>query len=507
VSFDRKYGDKGGCGMVRSHKSQAVIAFVVALGIIIGNLLFLSPNVGPAFAEAKFQDVKDHWAQACIEDLAEKKIISGYYEDGTFRPNRPVSRAEFAAMLRRAFPDAKTVRNPVTFADIPTDYWGFKAIREAYQTGFMSGYSGSIFNPTLNIPRWQVLVALSSGLKYSPAGSAPEILDATFEDAREIPELARNGIAAAAEKRLVVNYPAVKQLEPTRNASRAEVATFLCQAIAKPGQTALVPSQYIAQVPPDIGPPRTTEISESGKVRGEVSFVKEGENAKNIRIKIIRDGQSLLQETVLIPTRSLVDNPEQKASDEISEGRLLSLRVRDLDGDKEPEVLADLVSTKSGVRCCNYSFIYRYDTEAKKYTHIKHFWGNVSYEIVDFGKNDIPELKSLDGRFAEAFTNYADSRLPLQIWEYRQGKMLDVTKQYPVQVYTNSCELWLESNKRLSEDGEAKGVLAAYMANQYVLGQEVESWQLLERVYQGRDRTQFFGKLREFLVSTGYASK
>lgn len=493
--------------MVRSHKSQALIAFVVVFGIIIGNLLFLGPHAAPAFAEAKFKDVKDHWAQACIEDLAEKQIITGYYEDGTFRPNRPVSRAEFAAMLRKAFPDAKTVRNPINFVDIPTNYWGLKAIKEAYQTGFMSGYSGSIFNPTLNIPRWQVLVALSSGLKYSPGGPATEILDATFEDAREIPELARNAIAAAAEKQLVVNYPAVKQLEPTRNASRAEVATFLCQAIAKPGQTALVPSQYIAQVAPNIGPPIATEISESGKVRAEFSFVKQEENGKNFRIKIIRDGQSLLEEPVLIPTRSLVENPDKKPSDEISEGRFLSLGVRDLDGDKEPEVLAELVSTKSGSNCCNYSFIYRYDSGSKKYTHIKHFWGNVSYEIVDLGKNDLPEFKSQDGRFAEAFTSYADARLPLQIWQYRQGKMQDVTKQYPVEVYTNSCELWLESNKRLSEEKEAKGVLAAYMASQYVLGQPVESWQLLERVYQGRDRTQFFGKLREFLVSTGYASK
>ncbi|MCC3472419.1 MAG: S-layer homology domain-containing protein [Microcoleus sp. PH2017_15_JOR_U_A] len=493
--------------MVRSHKRQAVIALVVALGIIIGNLVFPGLNVAPALAEAKFKDVKDHWAQACIEELAEKKIISGYYEDGTFRPNRPVSRAEFAAMLRRAFPDAKTVRNPIDFADIPTNYWGYKAIREAYQTGFMSGSSGSIFNATLNIPRWQVLVALSSGLKYTPAGSAPEILNATFEDARDIPELARNAIAAAAEKQLVVNYPAVKQLEPTRNATRAEVATFLCQAIAKPGKTALVPSQYIAQVPPNIGPPRTTEISEFGKVRAEVSFVKEAENAKNIRIKIIRDGKTLLEEPVLIPTRSLADNPDKKASDEVSEGRLLSVRIRDLDGDKEPEVLADLVSIKSGVRCCNYSFIYRYDSAAKKYTHIKHFWGNVSYEIVDFGKNDIPEFKSLDGRFAEAFTNYADSRLPLQIWQYRPGKMEDVTKQYPVEVYTNGAELWLESRKRSSEDAEVKGVLAAFMASKYVAGQEAEGWRLLEGVYQGRDRTQFFGKLREFLVNTGYASK
>ena len=50
-------------------------------------------------------------------------------------------------------------------------------------------------------------------------------------------------------------------------------------------------------------------------------------------------------------------------------------------------------------------------------------------------------------------------------------------------------------------------MLAAFMASKYVMGQDAEGWQLLERVYQGRDRTQFFGKLREFLVSTGYASK
>ncbi len=493
--------------MIRSHRWQAIIALVVALGIIIGNLMFPGRNVAPAFAQAKFKDVNNHWAQACIEELAQKKIISGYYEDGTFRPNRPVSRAEFAAMVRMAFPDAKTVRAPIDFVDIPTNYWGFKAIREAYQTGFMSGYSGSIFNPTLNITRWQALVALTSGLKYTPTGSAAEVLEATFEDAPQIPELARNAIAAATEKQLVVNYPAVKQLEPTRNVTRAEVATFFCQALAKPGQSALVPAEYIAQVPANIGPPRTTEISEAGKIRAEVSFVKEAENAKNLRIRIIRDGKSLLEEPVLIPTRSLVDNPDQRASEEISEGRFLSLRIRDLDGDKEPEVLADLVSIKSGVRCCNYSFIYRYDSAANKYTHVKHFWGNVSYEIVDYGKNDIPEFKSQDGRFSEAFTNYADSRFPLQIWQYRQGKMQDVSKEYPVEIYTNSAELWLESNKRLSENGEAKGVLAAFMANKYVMGQEAEGWQLLERVYQGRDRTQFFGKLREFLVSTGYASK
>ncbi|HLO51295.1 MAG TPA: S-layer homology domain-containing protein [Kamptonema sp.] len=482
--------------MTKSHNWQGVPAVVAALALIL--------RIAPAFAETKFKDVKDHWAQACIEDLAEKQIFGGYYEDGTFRPDRPVSRGEFAAILRRAFPNAKPVRTAINFVDIPTDYWAYKAILEAYQTGFISSYNGSIFNPTLNVSRWQALVSLSTGLRYAPSRPVGDILQATFEDAADIPDLGKNAIAAAAEKQLVVNYPNPKQLNPNRDASRAEVAAFLCQAISKPGQTALVPGQYIAQVPADVTPTKT-EVSEANKVRAEFSYQSQGEDAKNLRIKIIREGQSLLDEPVLVPTRSLVDNPGNKAAEEVASGRLLSLRVRDLDGDGEPEVLADLVYAKGGDRCCNYSFIYRYEATSKKYTLLKQFWGNVSYELEDLDKDNIPEFTSQDGRFAEAFTSYADARLPLRIWQYRQGKMQDVTKQYPLEVYTNASELWVETSKRQSENREIKGLLAAYMASKYVLGQEAEGWQLVEKVYQGSDRTQFFAQIRQFLASTGYA--
>ncbi|MDF0551889.1 S-layer homology domain-containing protein [Kamptonema sp. UHCC 0994] len=491
--------------MIKSHKSPTVTA--LALGMILANGLLLNSRIAPAFAQARFKDVQNHWAQACIEDLAEKKIISGYYEDGTFRPNRPVSRAEFAAIVRRAFPNAKPVRDAMIFVDLPTDYWAYKSIMEAYQTGFISSYNGSIFNPTLNIPRWQVVVSLSSGLRYSPTQPVADILKATFDDAADIPDLAKNAIAAAAEKQLVVNYPNVRQLKPNQDVSRAEVAAFLCQAVSKSGQSALVPSQYIAQVPADIQPTKT-EISEFGKVRAEFSYQQQGEDGKNLRIKISREGQILLDEPVLVPTRSLAGNIDQKATEEISKGLLLSLRVRDLDGDGEPEVLIDLVSAKSSGDSIrnNYSYIYRYETIPKKYTLTQHSWGNVNYELEDLDRDNILEFKSQDGRFREVFANYTDSRLPLQIWQYRQGKMLDVTKQYPVQVYTNASELWVESSTRQSNNQDIKGVLAAYLASKYVLGQEAEGWQLVEKIYQGSDRAQFFGQLRQFLASNGYAS-
>lgn len=50
--------------------------------------------------EAKFSDVDGHWAEADILDLIEKGLMSGY-EDGTFKPNKPVTRAEMASVINR----------------------------------------------------------------------------------------------------------------------------------------------------------------------------------------------------------------------------------------------------------------------------------------------------------------------------------------------------------------------------------------------------------------------
>jgi uncharacterized lipoprotein YddW (UPF0748 family) len=188
--------------------------------------------------------VQGHWAQPCIQQLAQKQIISGY-PDGTFRPNAVVTRAEFAAMIRKAFPNAPEVRQAVQFVDVPTKYWAAEAIRKAYSTGFVSGYPGRTFNPTQKIERSQVIVSLASGLKYSPTQPVANTLNTAFSDASAIPNYARNGIAAATEKQIVVNYPSVKRINPNQQASRAEVAAFFCQAL---GNVGLVPSQYIAKV-------------------------------------------------------------------------------------------------------------------------------------------------------------------------------------------------------------------------------------------------------------------
>ncbi len=247
--------------MSNLHRWQAGTAAFLALGLTAGTL---APLVAPApsFAQTtSFSDVSsNYWAEEFIAELSEREIIAGF-PDGTFRPDAPVTRAQFAAMVRKAFRKDK-IRNAIRFVDVPSRYWAAAAIEEAYTVGFLAGYPGNVFRPEQNIPREQVLVSLANGLNYSSSTSASTVLS-YYNDASSISNFARNPIAAATENRLVVNYPNLRSLNPLRNATRAEVAAFIFQALVSEGQVQAINSQYIVNQEPvarDITIPAGTTI-------------------------------------------------------------------------------------------------------------------------------------------------------------------------------------------------------------------------------------------------------
>ncbi|MDJ1176115.1 glycoside hydrolase family 10 protein [Roseofilum capinflatum] len=212
---------------------------------------------------AKFTDITNHWAQAVVEQLADQKIVSGYL-NGQFKPDAPMNRAEFAALLSRAFPHyPKTGQiGGMQFKDVPPSYWAYGVIRNAYESGFLRGYPNQRFQPTDRLTRLQALLALSNGLKYEPQNLVEMTLNETFEDADQIPEYARSPIAAAAEHSLVVNYPDVTQLRPNAIATRAEIVSMIAQARQTENSVSPVPDQYIAKV--TIAPP----VQLTGELRG-----------------------------------------------------------------------------------------------------------------------------------------------------------------------------------------------------------------------------------------------
>ncbi|MBV8887421.1 MAG: S-layer homology domain-containing protein [Chroococcidiopsidaceae cyanobacterium CP_BM_RX_35] len=182
-----------------------------------------------------FFDISSNWASPFIQALAARNIISGY-PDGSFRPARVVNRADFAAMLQKAFPGQRQVQSSTgSFVDVPANYWAGSAIRNAYTAGFMTGYPGGSFHPTKYITKAQAIVALAKGLGLSFAGSPTTVLSKSYKDAKAIPRYAASGIAAATQAHIVVNYPNVRVLAPNQVISRGEAAALIYQALVTQG--------------------------------------------------------------------------------------------------------------------------------------------------------------------------------------------------------------------------------------------------------------------------------
>ena len=100
-----------------------------------------------------FSDVpKGYWAANYIGYMQQLGIITGY-SDGSFRPDAPVTRAEFAAIASRF---EKLTEGSKSFADVPDTYWAARYINFAATRGWVTGYSDGTFKPENPITRAEV---------------------------------------------------------------------------------------------------------------------------------------------------------------------------------------------------------------------------------------------------------------------------------------------------------------------------------------------------------------
>ncbi|MBD2448862.1 S-layer homology domain-containing protein [Nostoc sp. FACHB-152] len=203
------------------------------------------------FSGSVFPDIQNHWAKASILAATQRNIFKGY-ADGTFRPAAPVTRAEFAAIISTALPRQPLSLPAISFTDVPTNHWAAKAIAQAYQSKYLSGYPNNLFKPNEIISRVQVLAALASGLNYEVTVDPINTVKKYYDDFAQIPSYAIRAIAAATEKRIVVNYPDIKRLQPNQNATRGDIAALICRVLEIP----TVPHNYIAGLELFVIPPQ-----------------------------------------------------------------------------------------------------------------------------------------------------------------------------------------------------------------------------------------------------------
>lgn len=94
----------------------------------------------------------------CIASLSVIGLLRGY-EDGSFRPDNPISRAEGVVLLSRLI---EVPAGSSTFSDVPETHWASSAISAGTSAGWLAGYPDGTFRPDQNITRLEAVKMINT---------------------------------------------------------------------------------------------------------------------------------------------------------------------------------------------------------------------------------------------------------------------------------------------------------------------------------------------------------
>jgi len=177
-----------------------------------------------------FDDVPNgYWASYDINKLAASKVISGY-PDQTFRPNRKVTRAEFAALAVSGLNyQGEKYYNKAIFSDVPQHHWANSVIDKGVNGGLIAGYPNGKFKPNNHVTRTEALVILAKALPSCDMDDckANEILN-KYADGNSIPSWAKVPVAKALQANALKKSPDCDNMIRGNDlATRAEIAGML----------------------------------------------------------------------------------------------------------------------------------------------------------------------------------------------------------------------------------------------------------------------------------------
>lgn len=178
-----------------------------------------------------FGDISTHWARNEIERLASRLILTGQSTD-TFAPQKSVSRAEFAAMLIRSL-GLVAANTTKTFSDVSDLSWYAADARAAAALGLVQGYEDGTFRPNAPITREQMAVMAARAMKLlnlEAEGSRAIVATDVFRDASTISSWAKEAVSDLVAKGIMKGQPS-GSFAPSSDTSRAEAAVILVRLL------------------------------------------------------------------------------------------------------------------------------------------------------------------------------------------------------------------------------------------------------------------------------------
>jgi len=143
-----------------------------------------------------------------------------------------------------------------------------------------------------------------------------------------------------------------------------------------------------------------------------------------------------------------------------------SAQIADLSGSGEPNVILTLFT--GGAHCCQIAQVFTYSSSTMTYAKTEHNFEDPGFSLKKL--SGAYRFESADWRFEYEFTSFAQSGVPIQIWEFTGSAFSDVTKSYPSLIRKDAAEWWKVFKANI-HNGPG-GVLAAWAADEELLGND-----------------------------------
>lgn len=171
---------------------------------------------------SSFSDTGSHWAKNWIEKAVKLGFVSGY-EDGTFKPDRTITRAEFSKLINNALHIEKKAE--LNFSDVGKKEWFYGEIQKSVASGFFSGYENNTFKPNNPIKREEAAKVVSSSITTGGVDGDGATL---LSDYGTIQDWAKPSVNAVYNKGYILGYPE-GIYRPAKALTRAEAVKIICE--------------------------------------------------------------------------------------------------------------------------------------------------------------------------------------------------------------------------------------------------------------------------------------
>lgn len=200
-----------------SKKRISILLSILMIFSLISNSFVYADSVSN-------KDYANHWAKDKIESAIGRGYVSGY-QDGTYRPNIKITRAEFISMFNRAF--SYTEEGDIDFEDVSLKDWYRKDVAIAYKQGYIRGVTNKKFAPKDLLTREQAATIVAKTQKLSLNNN-----DKSFSDIEKASTWSREYIKASYAAGYI-SGDKDGRFRPKDSITRAEAVTIIENILSK----------------------------------------------------------------------------------------------------------------------------------------------------------------------------------------------------------------------------------------------------------------------------------